>query len=261
MVGDDQPGVFKAYANIYDALYHDKNYEKECDFLEEVFHRFAFDGVKSILDMGCGTGGHAIPLAERGYGVYGIDRSERMLSVARKKTDDSGLSDKIQLKTADVRGCVIDKTFDAVIAMFAVLSYQVSNDDLFSTLKTARRHLRLGGLFVCDFWYGPAVLRQRPEERVKSLQENDDRIVRIVKPEIDTQKNVVDVYYDILRLRGDRLIEDFKEKHSMRFIFKPEIEFFLRQAGFSLNHFCSFLDIEKEVCEDTWNVTAISRAI
>jgi len=258
---DDQSGVFTAYANIYDALYYDKNYEKECDFLEEVFHRFAFDGVKSILDMGCGTGGHAIPLAERGYGVYGIDRSERMLSVARKKTDAVGLTDKIQFKTADVQDCVIDETFDAVIAMFAVLGYQVSNDELFSVIKTARRHLRPGGLFVCDFWYGPAVLSQRPEERIKSVRENDDRIIRIVKPEILLQKNVVDVYYEILRLHGDTLIDDINEKHSMRFIFKPEIEFFMRQARFALTHFCSFLELEREATEETWNVTVISRAI
>ncbi len=257
----DQPGVFKAYADIYDTLYQDKNYEKECDFLEETFHHFASEGVKSILDMGCGTGGHAIPLAERGYEVFGIDRSERMLSVAREKMDDAGLSGKVQFKTADVRDCVIGETFDAVIAMFAVLSYQVSNDDLFSVIKTARSHLRPGGLFVCDFWYGPAVLNQRPEERVKSVRENDDRIMRIVKPEVFTQKNVVDVYYDILRLRGDRLIDDINEKHSMRFIFKPEIEFFLRQAGFVLSHFCSFLELEREATEETWNVTAISRAI
>ena len=261
MLEEEKTSVFQTYANVYDFLYQDKNYEGECDFLEAIFLHFAPEDIKSILDMGCGTGGHSIPLAEKGYEVFGIDRSERMLSVARKKVINAELADKIQFQVADVQDCIINHTFDAVIAMFAVLSYQVSNEGLFSAIKTARRHLQPGGLFIFDFWYGPAVLNQRPEERIKSIQEKDDRVIRIVKPKINTQKNVVDVHYDILRLRCDRLMEDVKENHSMRFIFKPEIEFFLGQAGFALTHFCSFLELEREADEDTWNVTVIAHAV
>ena len=46
--------------------------------------------------------------------------------------------------------------------MFAVIGYQTSNDELFAALQTVRRHLKPKGLFICDFWYGPAVLKQRP---------------------------------------------------------------------------------------------------
>jgi len=229
--------------------------------LENIFQQFGQGDAESILDLGCGTGGHAIPLAERGYEVFGIDRSAKMLDIARQKIVGSKLSGEVRFEVANIQNYELSRTFDIVICMFAVLSYQISNDELFSVLKAARRHVKTGGLFVCDFWYGPAVLNQRPEERVKSVWDGNDRIIRMVKPEIDTQNNVVNVHYDILRLVGDRLVEEIQENHSMRYIFKPEIEFYLNQAGFSPLHFCPFADLEKVVSEATWNIVTISRAV
>ena len=261
MLTETKADNFQEYANVYDSLYYDKDYASECDFLENIFKRFGHGNVQSILDLGCGTGGHAIPLARRGYQVFGIDRSDQMLANALQKTKAANLFDKVKFETANVQNFEINLTFDTVICMFAVLSYQISNDDLFSTICAARRHVKHGGLFISDFWYGPAVLKQRPEERVKSVRDGNDRIIRIVKPEIDTLRHVVNVNYDIIQLSGDRLAKEIQERHSMRFIFKPEIEFYLKQAGFSLEHFCPFADLEKEVNESTWNVMTISRAI
>jgi len=76
----------QVYADQYDLLYSDKNYEAECDLIEEVFRRYAKSSVETILDLGCGTGGHAFPLARRGYRVTGVDRSAEMLAHAREKT-------------------------------------------------------------------------------------------------------------------------------------------------------------------------------
>lgn len=53
-------------ARIYDLIYEDKDYEGECDFIGEIFQRFSSHPVETILDGGCGTGGHVIPLARRG---------------------------------------------------------------------------------------------------------------------------------------------------------------------------------------------------
>ena len=55
---------------------------------------------------------------------------------------------------------------DATVMMFAVLGYFPGNSDVQAALDSARRHLRPGGLFFCDMWYGPAVLSQRPSERI-----------------------------------------------------------------------------------------------
>jgi len=74
------------YAAAYDSFYAAKDYEAECRLLERVFEKYGAKPVRRILDLGCGTGGHAIPLARRGYTVVGIDRSEAMLVAAKAKS-------------------------------------------------------------------------------------------------------------------------------------------------------------------------------
>ena len=74
-------GVFGAeYAGAYDAIYAEKDYEAEVDLIERAAARFGDDAAASVLDLGCGTGGHAIPLARRGHRVTGVDRSPAMLA-------------------------------------------------------------------------------------------------------------------------------------------------------------------------------------
>ena len=253
--------VFQVYANVYDALYRDKDYELECDFLEDLFRRFGEGDIRRILDMGCGTGGHSIPLAKRGYEVFGIDRSKQMLEIARDKARDAGLSGKVQFESSNIQTFKLQMKFDVVICMFAVLSYQISNDELFSTIRSARDHVERGGLLICDFWYGPAVLKQRPEERIKIVQDGQDRILRIVKPDTNTLENMVNVHYHIIRLRENQLLEETHEKHAMRYYSKPEVDFFLARSGFRLERFFPFANLDKKASDDSWNVMAISRAI
>ncbi len=249
------------YASSYDLIYREKNYEAECDFIEALFRRYSRHNIKNILDLGCGTGGHAIPLARRGYKVHGIDRSPEMVAIAKEKARAQGLFDRTSFEISNIQDINLKNKFDAVICMFAVIGYQTSNDEIFTTLQTVRKHLRLKGLFICDFWYGPAVLRQRPGERIKFINKDGERILRIAKPEINIKDNIVSVKYHILRLKDDQLIEEEHELHQMRYLFKPEIEFMLSQAGMQLVRLCTFGDLEQEVTENTWNVTAIARRI
>ena len=51
------------YADAYDLLYQDKDYDAECDLIESLFKNYGESGIKSVLDLGCGTGNHAVPLA------------------------------------------------------------------------------------------------------------------------------------------------------------------------------------------------------
>ena len=44
--------LFEHYAEYYDALYQDKNHEAECDFLEEIFDRYAQGSIRIIFDQG-----------------------------------------------------------------------------------------------------------------------------------------------------------------------------------------------------------------
>ena len=150
-----------AYAQQYDLLYQDKNYDAEVALLERLFR--------------------AHGLAQHGYDVTGVDRSPEMLRIARVKAEQSldELSPQPSFVEGDVTSVRLGGTpFDAALMMFAVLGYQVTNEAVRAALHTVRAHLRPGALFVCDVWYGPAVLSLRPSERTKVVDAPGGQVIR-----------------------------------------------------------------------------------
>src|SRR5262249_7821642 len=139
-------------SEVYDDLYADKDYAAECTLIESILHQFQFGAGTRVLDLGCGTGSHALPLAARGYHVVGVDRSSAMLARARDKAARRGLD--ISFQQGDIRAVSLEERFDCVLLMFAVLGYQVEDADIEQTLACARCHLRPHGLLIFDVWYG-----------------------------------------------------------------------------------------------------------
>jgi SAM-dependent methyltransferase len=245
-----------AYAAAYDQLYQDKDYTAECDLIESLFARFALRPVQRLLDLGCGTGSHAVPLSVRGYEVVGVDRAPDMLEVARARGDA-----RIQFELGDVTSVRLGETFDAVLMMFAVLGYQVPNADLAAALETARAHLEPGGLFVFDVWYGPAVLAQRPSERVKVIDQRDGQVIRVASGELDVRQNACTVRYRVWSIVDGVVTAEIREEHSMRYFFEPELAALLATAGFEMVHVGAFPEVDSPPDESTWNVAVVARAV
>jgi SAM-dependent methyltransferase len=247
------------YASAYDALYHDKDYSVECDLLERIFKEYGDGNIKTILDLGCGTGNHAIPLAERGYEVIGIDISPKMLESARAKIASKNLP--ISFVEGDIKKLDLNRNrkFDAVIMMFAVLGYQSEIEDVIEALKIAHNHLRPGGLLAMDFWYGPAVLSQRPEQRIKVILTNKGKILRAVSSELDTMQQTCNVHYDLWEIDDNKLTAETSENHIMRFFFAKEIELVIKKiVGFKDLSIRKFKDLNESPDEGSWNVMAIA---
>ena len=252
--------VFGAYAQVYDALYQDKDYAAECDFLEQVFARYAGAPIRRILDFGCGTGGHDLLLARRGYTVTGVDRSEEMLAAARAKAASAEYANRLTFQRGDIRDLDLGETFDAVLSLFAVLSYQITNADLVAALRAARRHLEPGRLFLFDVWFGPGVLTERPADRYKIVVANGERVIRFVHPELDVIRHTVDVHYKILRLQGECVVDEVDEVHPMRFLFPQELAHYLDEAGFQIKTLCPLLRLDDALSERDWNMAVVAEA-
>ncbi|MEP6619508.1 MAG: methyltransferase domain-containing protein [bacterium] len=252
-----------AYAGQYDILYQDKDYDAEVAMLERVFERHELKG-NAVLDLGCGTGQHAIRLARRGYDVTGVDRAPEMLAIARVKAEQS--LDEVAPQPSFVEGDVTSvrlggSPYDAVLMMFAVLGYQVTNEAVRASLRTVRAHLRPGALFICDVWYGPAVLSVRPSERTKVVDAPDGQVIRSVRTHLDSFAHRADVSYRVWRLRGKEVIAEMKETHSMRFFFPQELAILFEDAGLSLLELRAFGNTDTQPTEGTWSVLAVGRAV
>lgn len=217
--------VFDTYARYYDLLYRDKDYAGEAEYVATHIRDQA-PHAKRILELGCGTGAHAEHLAHMGYTVHGVDISETMLAraEARKTALPPEVAARLSFSLGDVRTVRTGATYDAVISLFHVMSYQTANADLEAVFETASAHLQTGGLFLFDFWYGPAVLTQRPEVRIRRLEDEEIKVTRIAEPEIHMNKNVVDVNYTVfIEANAAGLMEQVKETHRMRYLFLPEL--------------------------------------
>jgi SAM-dependent methyltransferase len=245
-----------AYAGAYDALYGDKDYEGECDLIESLFAEYGSGPVRSVLDLGCGTGGHALLLSARGYEVVGVERSPQMLALARVKAGGA-----VELHEGDIRSLELGRELDAALMMFAVLGYQLEDADVLDALASARRHLRPGGLLLFDVWYGPAVLSQRPSERVKTIDAAGVRIERTASGELDAAARICTVTFRVRRFEGDRLAVETEERHRMRFFFPRELAVLLEQSGLELVRLGAFPEPEREPDESTWNALAVARRL
>lgn len=251
--------VFGSYANFYDLLYRDKDYLAEVDFIEALFKKYSNGKVKTVLDMGCGTGGHALLLAERGYNVTGVDRSEAMLSIAEEKARK--INGSTEFSQVDIRDFDLNKKFDAVISMFAVMGYQTTNHDFEAALASVYRHLNSDGIFIFDVWFGPAVLTQKPTDKLKTIEYENKKIIRYAHPVLDIISQTVEVNYAMFETEGDKILAETKESHLMRFFFYQELKYFLEKSGFEVLIVCPFMNFYENVDETCWNISLICKKV
>jgi SAM-dependent methyltransferase len=245
-----------SYSNYYNLLYKDKNYSEEVRIVDKYIQHFT-PGATTIMDLGCGTGKHASILAQQGYQVLGVDRSEAMLAVAKR----SEIPGRLRFLLGDLRTLRIPESFDAVISLFHVICYLNENGDLQQAFQNISKHLHKGGLFIFDCWYGPAVLTQLPSVRLKEFEDESVTVTRITDPILYVNENVVDVNFKIFvkdKLNGT--VEELKESHRIRYLFTPEIEGMLKKAGIQLEECFEFLTGKFPGLE-TWSVCYVGRKL
>ena len=136
--------LFENYGNQYDRECYTQGTVGECDFIEQEIDR---NTSARILDIGCGTGRHAIELARRGYTVVGIDLSESQLKRAREKAAEQALS--IDFQRLDARNLPFCEEFDLAIMLCEGAFPLMETDEMnFQILQNAARALKPGGKFI-----------------------------------------------------------------------------------------------------------------
>jgi SAM-dependent methyltransferase len=253
---------FGSYAAYYDLLYRDKDYAAEARFVDRELQR-ARPGARTILEFGCGTGAHAEQLVGLGYTVEGVDQSAGMLAAARARTEamPADQASRLSVHEARIGDVHLGRTFDAVISLFHVFSYQTDNESLSRAIRAARAHLSPGGVLLFDCWYGPGVLTDRPAVRVKRLSDEAIDVTRIAEPVLHINDNVVDVHYQVfIRQKTNQHVDELTEEHRMRYFFVPELTFMLESHGFAFEGAFEWLTGTTPGAE-SWAVYVIARAL
>lgn len=130
-----------------------------------------------VLDAACGTGRIAVPLAERGFEVAGLDISRRALDVARERAP------QLNLRHGDLRELPWpDASFDAVINLWTAFGYFATQEEDERALAEIARVLRPGGIFLIDT-VNPTALHR--SFRAESWRELEDGTVMLERREVD----------------------------------------------------------------------------
>ena len=245
-----------AYAGCYDLLYRDKNYAEEAAYVADCLKRHGVEA-GAILDLGSGTGKHALELVRMGYDVLGVDRSDAMVRIANERPPQHAVG-RLEFEIGDVRTYRSSHVFDAVVSLFHVVSYQTTNEDLGATFETAAHHLRSGGLFLFDCWYGPAVLTERPSARLKRIEAETLTVMRIAEPILSVHDNLVTIDYTILVQTAGAVSQSLRERHVLRYLFEPEVGDLLRRTGFELVE-AHESGTGRSLGADTWSATFVAK--
>lgn len=248
--------VFDGYADYYDLFYEDKDYIGEAKYIDSLIKKYHLKA-KSILDLGCGTGKHAFLLSKMNYEkVHGIDMSSKMLEKAYMRSEKQK---NLSFSQGNIQELELNEKYDVITALFHVMSYQITDEALEMVIDQVKKHLKKDGILIFDCWYGPAVLSQGPEFRIKRLENEMIKGIRIAEPILKENENIVEVNYDIfIKNKLNHMIVELNEKHRMRYFFLNEIKKFLKKNSMQVIDFFEFMT-NLQPGKKTWSVCFVGK--
>ncbi|MEU7229045.1 class I SAM-dependent methyltransferase [Streptomyces chrestomyceticus] len=161
------------WTEFYDFLFSDNRYTQAEELLD-TSPLLSFPAGARVLDLCCGPGVFTVPLARRGFGVTGVDRSPAMLDRARKRAADAGVT--ARYVQADMREFSEPGAFDVVLNMFTSFGYFEDPADNARVLRTMHDCLAPGGTLLLDM-AGKELLARRVTPP-KVVQRGDDLLVQ-----------------------------------------------------------------------------------
>lgn len=222
--------AFSLTAPFYDLIYHHRDIEKEVRFItSHIRARLPGTKKRSLLDIGSGTGEHAVLFGKNNFEVTGVDRSAEMTAIANRKALSQNVS--VTFVHKDFLAFKSAFTYDVITSLFDVASYMTTNKQVDMFFSNISSLLRKNGLLVFDCWYGPGVLLSPPKPMRQRYRGEGFTVHRKKTPIISYQTNTVSVIHKLTIEGGGRRRHTIEETHVMRYFFYPELEHCLQERG------------------------------
>lgn len=233
---------FDSIARFYDLDYEDR--------LEDIdlYEAFAKRCGSPILEIGVGTGRVAVPLAQAGYEVTGVDRSKRMLDLAREKARTAGVADRIQLVQADARHLNLERQFKMAIIAASSLMHFTTPVDQAALLRSIGQHLERNGLLLIDVVNPYQELLTEPDgvlvhEYTRLDPKSGRTITKLRSWRVDQASQTVAVQYFYDEVARDGAVRRTPVKFDLHYFVSAELSLLLIGNGYRIERVYGSYDL------------------
>ena len=220
--------AYAAFASVYDIFMEQVEYDQWMNHIHAIWEKFGLQP-KTVIDLGCGTGSIALPLAKEGYDVIGVDLSPEMLTEADHKAMEEGVS--VRFACQDMTELELGEEADCILSLCDSMNYLTEDGQLEDAFKSIAQHMKQESLFLFDLnteYKFKDVLGQNvfgsAEEHAAYIWEND----------YDEEEKINEYYVSFFIENEDGLYERIEEFHFERAYSMEEIEEGLQAAGMEL---------------------------
>jgi SAM-dependent methyltransferase len=215
-----QVEAYSRLAGVYDEIVIDPCHDRWASFLHELWSADPH-GVRSVLDLCCGTGLLAGELVARDYRVVGVDASDAMLALARER-----LGTEVTLSRTRLPDLAVDGVFDAAVCTFDGLNY-LTSDELRLTLAAVARRLRPAGWLVFDLHTDRMMNFTISNPVVEGESAGNSFVIRSA---VDPGARTCDTRIELTQPRDG---DPFSEQHRQYFHADADVRTSLQDTGFA----------------------------
>lgn len=214
--------------DLWDGL-RSRKVSKEVEFLKKIFKRYPH--IKSVLDIGCGTGLHTKALHDLGYSITGLDLNPSITNYARKKYPDLNfiLGDMQKLPQLKL------PQYDAIICLCTTFSYNTSHSQVNKVLQDFNKLLKPGGLIIIEV-FNPISFLEKFQFKGSFFMENPDDFAKMglrieVLHKLNEGKQLITEYKKFYSLHGDLLAQNTTK---FKMFFPQELRLYCQLNGFKV---------------------------
>ena len=237
-----QVAPYTRLAGVYDQIVVDPCHDRWASFLHELWSADP-GGVRSVLDLGCGTGLLAGELIARGYTVAGVDASDAMLARARER-----LGSEVSLTRTTLPDLPVEGLFDAAVCTFDGLNY-LGPEDLRLTMAAVAVRVRPAGWLVFDLHTDGMMDFTIDNPVVAGTSAGNDFVISSI---VDPGGRTCDT---TIELTAPRDGDPFSEQHRQYFHPDADVRTSLEDAGFAVTALCeeyTYEPVDVSTLRATW---------
>ena len=179
----------------------------------------------SLLDVGCGTGGHLFFLRKH-FEVEGVDVSLEFVRAARVKLP------RTKFSVGDMQTFRTGREYDVVTCLFSSIGYMETLSKLQSAIRNMARHLKAGGILLVEPWFSPCQI-SNGKVSLAIVDEDTLKVVRMSTTKVDGNISSFDFHYLVGASKGT---EHFVEKHKLGLYTRDEMIEAFEKSGLSMEY-------------------------